>query len=692
MYNILSFKKIITQKSKSYKNNIDIYKDYQKIIKTEFSDDKEYEKYEKLQNVFAPILTTHTDIYKHKITPIFFNSTLDIFIYITLLKSKLKNLVTFVNNTNIPEEYIKFNYYEKIYQDNKDNIAKYKDNIYDTLLIELKEPLKGTSKTPNKFGVSSENKILNNKIINEISKLKKNIILITDIFNIINIFDSLINFTFYEEGEIYIVGDKVIISLYYNKVNKAVNNITYDDYNNFAIKTFADYINNINLLKNIKISYNNSEYINNLKKSNRLYCINFLKKNNIIVYDWINVHSNKFYDELININYANFPLNYNLQLSKKIKEIKDVKDIKIDIYNDVKINYMEKFRNLLVMLDSAYFMASSLENIDKDKNKNKNKNGEKKRFAREIYNFFNHNYKKMNKDLIEKKGVSINNLHVSRAWVKMQELLHETNFFDNFKNNKVIKGFHTCEAPGNFIKSIEFYLNNRMKIEKYDWISQSLYDNNIDDQYKLIENNKERWDFGVLNGDISKYENLIYYYKKYKNSDIYVSDCGLDWWQGKSETFIIYQLIYSLVIPKVGGNFIIKMQSYNLDKKFVSLLYLLYIYYEKVYIYKSNLNFWSSELYMVGINKKEMNEKDTNTILNYFNNIDEHYNYLINYVPGEFCINLEYILNKYVTSFLKIRKLFDFFVVNKKLFNDNKEHILNIIYKKNDEWIKRYID
>ena len=45
---------------------------------------------------------------------------------------------------------------------------------------------------------------------------------------------------------------------------------------------------------------------------------------------------------------------------------------------------------------------------------------------------------------------------VSRAWLKLYEILK---IFKFNNKSKTIKTFHICEAPGNMIMSIKYYIN-----------------------------------------------------------------------------------------------------------------------------------------------------------------------------------------------------------------------------------------
>ncbi len=62
--------------------------------------------------------------------------------------------------------------------------------------------------------------------------------------------------------------------------------------------------------------------------------------------------------------------------------------------------------------------------------------------------------------------------HISRPFPKLFEILSNVNLFDNV-NGDVINSFHFCEAPGMFIITLEYYLNNILN-KKLNWKAQTL--------------------------------------------------------------------------------------------------------------------------------------------------------------------------------------------------------------------------
>uniref|UniRef100_A0A6C0C5I8 Ribosomal RNA methyltransferase FtsJ domain-containing protein n=1 Tax=viral metagenome TaxID=1070528 RepID=A0A6C0C5I8_9ZZZZ len=231
--------------------------------------------------------------------------------------------------------------------------------------------------------------------------------------------------------------------------------------------------------------------------------------------------------------------------------------------------------------------------------------------------FFNSEYKILNKKLAIEYDITINGNYVSRAWMKMYEMIMQCNFVESFGHK--ITGFHICEAPGNFINAMIYHIHSKGK--QYEWHAQSLNPDlpgNKDafmDEYGFIKKTRKNWDFGVDNsGDILNLENFRYYINKYKGVDVLIGDCGEQWtgekkrkWPDKTDKRGVRdlgtgQMLYALNIPRQGGNCIIKTYSGNLDPVFLTLLELMASSYSKIIFFKSNLNFWSAEVYIVGIN------------------------------------------------------------------------------------------
>ena len=175
---------------------------------------------------------------------------------------------------------------------------------------------------------------------------------------------------------------------------------------------------------------------------------------------------------------------------------------------------------------------------------------------------------------------------------------------------------------------------------KYNFHAQSLVDSNIWDEFGFIEKTKNKWDFEIdKTGDISSYQNLEYYYKKYNGVDSLIGDCKVPFppFSENKRNLSAVQLIYGLLFPRVGGNFIIKTHSINYDIQFLSLLYTCCAKFDKVYIVKASRNIWSSEMYVVGINKKKLDNDEISNLFSIEKSmLTENIKYPVNHIIDSF--------------------------------------------------------
>jgi len=301
--------------------------------------------------------------------------------------------------------------------------------------------------------------------------------------------------------------------------------------------------------------------------------------------------------------------------------------------------------------------------------------------------YFNKYYKNLNRMLATKYGIMIGSKYVTRAWMKMFEILTLTNFFDNF-SEKIIDGFQICEAPGNFIASITYYLG-RSRI-KYNWNAQSLKIG-LQDDYGMMRDYPNQWDFGIDGtGDITNYNNLVYYVDTYGQKDIFVGDCG-EKWNDTTLVFAAYQLIYALLIVKPGGNFIIKTFAGNTNKLFLNLLELAARSFNKLCYYKSYINFWSHEIYICGKNYFGIDDQLKNKLFETMKTLDVDIIDITNNISDQVFENYY----KYSMQIIHVASIYkNFFVFcadNPEYIQKNDSLIRKIINRKNDKWIERFI-
>lgn len=205
---------------------------------------------------------------------------------------------------------------------------------------------------------------------------------------------------------------------------------------------------------------------------------------------------------------------------------------------------------------------------------------------------------------------------VTNAWLKIYEML---NLFDDLiPNQKAIKTFHLCEAPGAFISAINHYLDNRN--QKLDWYAQTLKPNldqksnmALDDFFGLISKYPNRWIFGDTNGDNSgdiTHSEIIRYYASHsslKTVDFMTADAGLHCDPvnlNEQEAFLgkinMGQIICILSCLPINKSAIIKTFLPMSEPLTISLVYLVTHLFEQVIITKpSTSHCTNSEVYIV---------------------------------------------------------------------------------------------
>ena len=392
----------------------------------------------------------------------------------------------------------------------------------------------------------------------------------------------------------------------------------------------------------------------------KLESILIAKKYKLPLKDWVYV-SKELYNNKIADEFSNLMTNYNYTLEH-------TKNLNISKHDKISIHKYKIIKNILRRVKFSYnyveqYNKSNFESIEL---------------------WFNNRFKKLNTYLFQQE-ISTNGHKVSRGWTKMYEMLFDMKILEKCSKDKKINIFHTCEAPGNFINAISHYMKTHMSDINHLWKSQSLK-TGLTDQYGFMEKTKEFWDYGLDNsGDIIN--NFSYYYEKYINCDMYISDCGQGWTNEKDKLGLI-QLIYALLLPRIGGGFIIKIQNCAfLDKIEISLLYVITNKYKNVNICRSNANFWSSEIYITGYDKQEITKTEREVILNCINNKD----YPVEKIKSKFITAYCDVINKYISQAISFRTYFLFLSENKKIFNANKQQYETIISKYIQGWIEKYI-
>ena len=451
--------------------------------------------------------------------------------------------------------------------------------------------------------------------------------------------------------------------------------LNYDEYKEYIKMKLMGSIRNFNNRMDIYSHIDDLKYMENKCNTAKMEAIHYAKIYDLPLLDWINDTPAQYFDRMI----ANKFKNIGYVSLYHLNDI-DFKKQEIGIYSDIKCDRCIDLLQNIAVSESAY---QYIEKINYDKYK-------------DVELFINGKYKQLNKQLQDEYNINISGKYVSRAWIKFFELLSETGLLNKFKDELDI--FFICEAPGNFINSMNYFIKTKTKIKNYNWAAQSLSQELADfyDEYGFIAKTKNQWDLGPKKtGDILDWDNQKYYYEKYKNKDLVVGDCG-EKWSGDAvpdnKNLSIYQLFYALLIPKEGGNFVIKTFSANNNKLYLALLYIICQQYEKVIVFKSNTNFWSPEVYLVGINNKGLDDKNRQAILEIAENTTKgQTKYPIKELPDEFINKYNDIMYKLISFAADIKKFFVFLSSNSDVFDKNKGNIYKMIAEKNRGWGDKYI-
>lgn len=291
---------------------------------------------------------------------------------------------------------------------------------------------------------------------------------------------------------------------------------------------------------------------------------------------------------------------------------------------------------------------------------------------------------------------------ISQAWLKIYEIFNTFHKQLINNNSKEYKLFSLCEAPGNFIAGINHFIKTNTNIQSFNWNAQSLKPDGkigFGDNYGYIEKYKNKWHYGPDNdGDIMNINNIHFYANCASNVNLITSDCGLPEFNDWTYYLIklhIFEISIILLANNKNSSFIIKLFQKTCNQPFtISLIYLLYKQYDKIYFYKPIINPQSSEFYLVGINRHTLL---TNTDKNKLIKILTNYKLFETQNKSFKKFNQSFIKQLYNTMteiynhfhFTNIRNLYYYTnidIIPRKHIDELKEKII----RKNNQWIKKH--
>ena len=228
--------------------------------------------------------------------------------------------------------------------------------------------------------------------------------------------------------------------------------------------------------------------------------------------------------------------------------------------------------------------------------------------------------------LIPEKKYSVCALKpISRSFYKLIEIVNHFHLFKAFESRNMTS-FHLAEGPGGFIEAMK-YMRPMMNDTIYGMTLHSSNDNIP--SWKIIMNSSANLFHMVeghdKTGDITKSCNFRYCADTYRNQiDFITGDGGFDFTIdfNKQEIMaiplILSEIFMALAMQSVGGCFVLKI--YDIFTKItIELLYLLYHYYDVVYIYKPCMSRTAnSEKYIIC---KNYNKVITDDMITLFENI-----------------------------------------------------------------------
>ena len=199
---------------------------------------------------------------------------------------------------------------------------------------------------------------------------------------------------------------------------------------------------------------------------------------------------------------------------------------------------------------------------------------------------------------------------ISRSFFKMIEISNFYKILDSF-SNKPIKSFHLAEGPGGFIEAMMYMRKNNS--DSYHGMTLLSENRNVpkwtklQNKFKFKSNTIINYVHGKTeNGDLLKYENLEYCFKKYGNSmDLITGDGGFDFsinyekQEMAAIPLIMAQIMYAILMQKQNGTFILKIFDI-FRRPTAELIYLLTSLYNSVSICKPKTSrFANSEKYVI---------------------------------------------------------------------------------------------
>ena len=291
---------------------------------------------------------------------------------------------------------------------------------------------------------------------------------------------------------------------------------------------------------------------------------------------------------------------------------------------------------------------------------------------KKLHNDYEYIYTSSNKS----KNIS-DIIPISRSYFKIHEILKD------YDINSLEYCSCIAEGPGGFINCL---LNN-YDIKSIYGITLLSNDRKIPFwSSKLFNNPRVYLNKHKNTGDIYIKKTADNFINNSKKSELVTADGGFDYSNDyNKQELLSYKLIYSeiyiaLNIQKDNGTFVLKVFDIFYHKT-IQLLYLLYLSYQEVFIYKPTVSRISnSEKYLVCKGFKGFNKEIVDLLTNYYSNV----NNLHIELPNEFIDIIKEYNNIFVQN--QIDYINEILKFNCKNINERIKN--QIIYSK--EWCEKY--
>ena len=482
---------------------------------------------------------------------------------------------------------------------------------------------------------------------------------------------------------------------YFEMVNNLiVNAIAYDKKGNMYVKKDAILKKDItNLTKLItmfeenKLPYNKHALKVLLGKQDELI------KNFYSLDIPVNIKLIKYNDKITKSLNKNAIHNFNKSstlssLSKKIKNSEDY-DIINYYYNKIKISQQTKYK-ILEDIDFTKYFSKAPKTIE---------------YA--SYNFA--------PGLCEYINTNVN-ANVNIQFVKLWEILHEFELIPN--TVKSFKILHLCEVTGQSIMCAKHWAETKcinLNMNNYEWLANGInpysrqyrqyrqsrqsrntntINNTANNSYynNLINDNYDKWLWGADNtGEINNINNIKSIMNDIKlkwetksgktisnTIDLIICDDNIEFDQDNldNKNAAFYQVLSIIACSSIGGSFCAKHfipyknmndlntidntdNMLNLSEYFINYLYLYYILFDSISLYKPNSSKMNNgEFYVIGKGFKGITTEQLENLFNVIDNFTD-YNYIIDYnkIPLTFIYQLnnflEYMSNINVVAIEK---------------------------------------